>query len=160
VVRIGALFAHFVPDLITTSPAAAASAAGPALAARALASAVGRGAGTPAPGRSGQHGAGQEGGLVTLGQRGERVRAFVRCQVVLGAGDGNGRDDGDAERCAGLQGGAAQARGEPGLVLGDPRERSSAPIAGPARKSAARPDRGQRHDRDGAVQEHHEKRAA
>jgi len=33
----------------------------------------------------GQHGAGQEGGLVALSQRGERVRAFVRCQVVLGA---------------------------------------------------------------------------
>ena len=57
---------------------------------------------------------------MALGQRGEWVRAFVRCQVVLGAGDGNGRDDGDAERCAGLQGGVAQARGEPGLGLGDP----------------------------------------
>src|SRR5207248_683564 len=68
-----------------------------------------------------------------------RLIGVICGQVVLGAGDGNGRDDGDAERCAGPQGGVAQARGEPGLVLGDPRERSSAPIAGSARKSAARP---------------------
>ena len=108
----------------------------------------------------GQHGAGQEGRLVALGQRGERVRAVICGQVVLGAGDGNGRDDGDAERCAGLKGGVAQARGEPGLVLGDPRERSSAPIAGLLGKAQPGPGRGQRHDRDRAVQEHHEKRAA
>jgi hypothetical protein len=58
-----------------------------------------------------------------LGQHGERVRACVRGQVVLGAGDGNGRDDGDAERRADLQGGVAEARGEPGLVPGDAGER-------------------------------------
>ena len=56
--------------------------------------------------------------------------------------------------------GVAQARGEPGLVLGDPRERSSAPIAGLLGKAQPGPGRGQRHDRDRAVQEHHEKRAA
>ena len=72
---------------------------------------------------SGQHDAGQEGGLEALVEHDERVCACVRCQVVLGAGDGDRRDDGDAERCADLEGGVAEARGEPGLVLGDIGER-------------------------------------
>ena len=63
--------------------------------------------------------AGQEGGLEALVQHDERVRSVVCRQVVLGAGDGNRRDDGDAERGADLEGGVAEARGEPGLVLGD-----------------------------------------
>src|SRR5262249_39416882 len=68
-------------------------------------------------------GGGHEGGLVAGGQHEERVRAVVCGQVVLGAGDGHGRDDGHAERRADLQGGVAQARGEAGLVPGDAGER-------------------------------------
>ena len=71
----------------------------------------------------GQHDDGQEGGLEALVEDDERVRAFVRRQVVRGAGDGDRGGDGDAERAADLQGGVAQARGEPGLVLGDTGER-------------------------------------
>ena len=71
----------------------------------------------------GQHDAGQEGGLEALVQHDEVVRTCVCRQVVLGAGDGNRRGDGDAERCADLEGGVAEARGEPGLVLSDARER-------------------------------------
>jgi hypothetical protein len=56
-------------------------------------------------------------------QHDEVVRTCVCRQVVLGAGDGNRRGNGDAERCADLKGGVAEARGEPGLVLGDARER-------------------------------------
>ena len=71
----------------------------------------------------GQHGAGHEGGPVARGQHDERVRALVRGQVARGPRRGHGRDDGDAQRRADLQGGVAEARGEPGLVLGYPGER-------------------------------------
>ena len=71
----------------------------------------------------GEESAGEEGGLEALRQRDERVGAVVRRQVVLGAGDGNRRDDGDAERGAELERGVAEARREPGLTLGDARER-------------------------------------
>ena len=64
-VRIDALFARLVPDLITTSPAAAASAAGSGL--WQLVRWLPRPAGENERQRQadpGQHGAGQEGGLV------------------------------------------------------------------------------------------------
>jgi hypothetical protein len=67
----------------------------------------------------GQHYDGEEGGLEAIVQDDERVRTFVSRQVVLGAGGGNRRDDGDAERSADLGGGVAEARSEAGLVLGD-----------------------------------------
>jgi hypothetical protein len=39
-------------------------------------------------------------------------------QVVLGAGDGDRGDEGDAERGADVASGVAEARREPGLALG------------------------------------------
>lgn len=47
--------------------------------------------------------ASEERGLEALGQAGKRVRAVARGQVVLGAGDGDRGDDGDAERGADLE---------------------------------------------------------
>jgi hypothetical protein len=70
----------------------------------------------------GQDDAGHEGGLESLGQHDQRTRAFVCRQVVLGAGDGNRRDDRDTERAAELESGVAEARREPCLTLGDARE--------------------------------------
>ena len=42
----------------------------------------------------------------------------MRGQVVVGAGNGDGRDDRDADGGADLECGVAQAGGESGLVLG------------------------------------------
>jgi hypothetical protein len=67
----------------------------------------------------GEDGAGEESRLEALGQRDDAVGAGVRRQVVLGAGDGHGRDDGDSERRAHLEGGVAKAGGKPRLALGD-----------------------------------------
>jgi hypothetical protein len=71
----------------------------------------------------GQHQEGHEGGLEALVQHDEPIRALVRREVIRGAGDSGRRDDGDAERDADLERRVAEARGEPGLVLGDVRER-------------------------------------
>src|SRR5262249_38455003 len=46
----------------------------------------------------GEDGDGEEGGLEAFGQRDQPAGAGVRCQVVVGAGDGDGGDDRDAER--------------------------------------------------------------
>src|SRR5262245_32959650 len=67
----------------------------------------------------GEDGDCEEGGLEAFGQRDEPVGAGVRGQVVVGAGDGDGGDDGDPERRADLEAGVAEPGGEPGLALGD-----------------------------------------
>src|SRR4029450_4220813 len=71
----------------------------------------------------GQHDAGQEGGPEALVEYDKRVRACVRSQVVVGAGNGDRGGDRDAERSADLEGCVAGGRGEPGLGLGNASER-------------------------------------
>src|SRR5262249_61712534 len=72
----------------------------------------------------GENGDGEEGRLEAFGQRDEPVGAGVRGQVVLGAGDGDGGDDGDPERRADLEAGVAEPGGKPGLAFGDAGEGS------------------------------------
>src|SRR5262249_8175589 len=65
----------------------------------------------------------EEGGLEALVQDDERIRGMIGWRVVVGAGEGKRGGDGDAKGGADLEGGVAEARGKPGLVLGDARER-------------------------------------
>ena len=55
----------------------------------------------------------QEGLLKALGESDEWVRIGVCSEVVLGAEDGGGRDDGDAEGSADLEAPVAKAGGDP-----------------------------------------------
>src|SRR5262245_42429090 len=70
----------------------------------------------PDPGEDGDR---EEGGLEAFGQRDQPVGAGVGGQVVVGAGDGDGGDDGDAERCPDLEAGVAEPGGDAGLAFGD-----------------------------------------
>src|SRR5512133_13210 len=72
----------------------------------------------------GEDGDGEEGGLEAFGQADEWVRAGVGGEVVVGAGDGDGGDDGDAEGGADLERGVAEAGGDSGFALGDAGESS------------------------------------
>src|SRR5262249_31583786 len=67
----------------------------------------------------GEDGDGEEGRLEAFGQRDQAVGAGVRGEVVVGAGDGDRGDDGDAERRADLEAGVAEPGGKPRLALGD-----------------------------------------
>jgi hypothetical protein len=67
----------------------------------------------------GEGGDDEEGGLEAFGEGDEAVGTGVRGEVVVGAGDGDGGDDRDAEGGADLEGGVAEAGGEPRLAFGD-----------------------------------------
>jgi hypothetical protein len=88
----------------------------------------GRGAGAQSHADPGENGDDREGRLEAFGQRDKRARMSVRGQVVVGTGDGDSGDDGNAEGGSDLEGGVAEAGGEPrfvlGIVSGRPKARS------------------------------------
>jgi len=72
---------------------------------------------------AGEDGDGEEGGLEAFGEGDQPVGAGVGCGVVIGARDGHGGDDGDAERGSDLEVGVAESGGDPGVAFGDAGQR-------------------------------------